>query len=192
LSGGAGPHPAAGSQPASERLDHSLGGAERPPQAKSLPHWGFRVFAVGLLAALSLGQVSSELVTEDIRRVGSKLACLCGSCKNSVGDCAMLACHYSKPAREKIKAMQAEGKSDQEIVDAFVKEEGIRALVTPPAEGFNLLAWAMPFVMIGIGLGAIWWFIRRFSKPAAAPGIDPRIVERYQDAIEKDLSKLDG
>jgi cytochrome c-type biogenesis protein CcmH len=149
-------------------------------------------FAICLLAALSLGQVSSELVTEDIRRVGSKLACLCGSCKNSVGDCAMLACHYSKPAREKIKAMQAEGKSDQEIVDAFVKEEGIRALVTPPAEGFNLLAWVMPFVMIGVGLAGIWWFIRRFSRPAAAPEVDPRVMERYQDAIEKDLSKLDG
>jgi cytochrome c-type biogenesis protein CcmH len=158
-----------------------------------LPHsWLLRAVCVSLLAAFSLGQVSSELVTEDIRRVGSKLACLCGSCKNSVGDCAMLACHYSKPARERIKAMQAEGKSDQAIVDAFVKDEGIRALVTPPAEGFNLLAWVMPFAMIGMGLAAIWWFIRRMSKPSAAPEMDARVLERYQDAIDKDLSKLDG
>jgi cytochrome c-type biogenesis protein CcmH len=155
-------------------------------------HWFTRALAFTLLAAFSLGQVSSELVTEDIRRVGSKLACLCGSCKNSVGDCAMLACHYSKPARERIKAMQAEGKPDQAIVDDFVKTEGIRALVVPPAEGFNLLAWVMPFAMIGIGLASIWWFIKRFSKPAAAPDLDPRVLERYQDTIEKDLSKLDG
>jgi cytochrome c-type biogenesis protein CcmH/NrfF len=145
-----------------------------------------------LLAALCVGQVSSELVTPEIRRVGGRLACLCGSCKNSVGDCAMLGCHYSKPAREKIKAMQAAGAADDRIVDDFVKTEGLRALVVPPAEGFNALAWIMPFLMIGIGLASIWWFIRRFSKPAAAPALDPGLLERYQATIEKDLSKLDG
>jgi cytochrome c-type biogenesis protein CcmH len=145
------------------------------------------------LATLALAQVSSELVTPEIRRVGSKLACLCGSCKNSVGDCPMLACHYAMPAREKIKTLQAAGKSDQQIIDQFVADEGIRALVVPPAEGFNLLAWVMPFAMIGMGLAAIWWFIRRFSRPApAAPDLDPQLLERYHDTIEKDLSKLDG
>jgi cytochrome c-type biogenesis protein CcmH len=152
----------------------------------------FRLVGAGLLAALSLAQVSSEYVTPEIRRVGVKLACLCGSCKNSVGDCPMLACHYSNPAREKIQKMQAEGKSDQAIIDSFVKDEGIRALVVPPAEGFNLLAWVMPFAMIGFGLAAIWWFIRRMSKPAPAAELDPRLLERYQETIEKDLTKLDG
>ena len=104
----------------------------------------------------------------------------------------MLGCHYSKPAREKIKALQAAGEGDDKIVDDFVKTEGVRALVVPPAEGFNALAWVVPFLMIGIGLVAIWWFIRRFSKPAAAPALDPRVLERYQATIEKDLSKLDG
>jgi cytochrome c-type biogenesis protein CcmH len=144
------------------------------------------------LTALCLAQVSSEYVTPDIRRVGMKLACLCGSCKNSVGDCPMLACHYSNPAREKIQKGQAAGKSDQAIIDEFVKEEGLRALVVPPAEGFNLLAWVMPFVMIAFGLAAIWWFVRRMSKPQPAPELDPRVLERYQDSIEKDLTKLDG
>ena len=64
----------------------------------------------------------------------------------------MLGCHYSKPAREKIKAMQAAGIADDRIVDDFVKTEGLRALVVPPAEGFNALAWVMPFLMIGIVL----------------------------------------
>jgi cytochrome c-type biogenesis protein CcmH/NrfF len=162
------------------------------PRASST-HTILRGVALLLLAAMSLAQVTSEYVTPDIRRVGSRLACLCGSCKNSVGDCPMLACHYASPAREKIQRMQAEGKSDQEIVDHFVADEGIRALVVPPAEGFNLLAWVMPFAMIGIGLAAIWWFIKRYAKPAtASPDLDPRLLERYQAAIDKDLSKLDG
>lgn len=156
-------------------------------------HYVLRAAAVLLLAALSLGQVSSELITPDIRRVGMKLACLCGSCKNSVGDCPMLACHYAMPAREKIRDLQAQGKSDQQIIDQFVADEGLRALVVPPAEGFNLLAWLMPFAMLGIGLAAIWWFIKRYAKPApASPDLDPALLERYQASIDKDLSKLDG
>jgi cytochrome c-type biogenesis protein CcmH len=151
-----------------------------------------RILSALLLAALCLGQVSSELVTPEIRRVGNRLACLCGSCKNSVGDCAMLACHYSKPARERIKAMQIDGKSDDAIIDEFVKSDGIKALVVPPAEGFNVLAWAMPFVMIGLGLASIWWFLRRYSKPSTAPAVDPRVLDRYRDTIEKNVSNLDG
>ena len=144
-----------------------------------------------LLTGLALAQVSSELVTPDIRRVGVRLACLCGSCKNSVADCPMLACHYAEPARQKIRDMQAAGKSDDEIVKAFVQERGIQALVVPPAEGFNLLAWVMPFVAIFLGLAAIWWFIRRMRKPAPVVEIDNQVLARYHESIEKDLEKLD-
>ncbi len=145
-----------------------------------------------MLGALSLAQVSSEFVTPDIRRVGTRLACLCGSCKNSVGDCPMLACHYSNPAREKINQMQSTGKPDEAIVASFVKQEGIRALVTPPSEGFNVLAWWMIPIMVGLGLALIWWFIARMRKPGPPlPEIDPKLLARYQASIEKDLAKLD-
>lgn len=143
------------------------------------------------LAALSLAQTGMTLATPEIRRVGDKLACLCGSCKNSVGDCPMIMCHYSNPAREKIAGMQKAGFSDQAIIDEFVKKEGIRALVAPPAEGFSLVGWLMPFIAIGIGLVMIWMFLRRFRKPAAVPEIDPGDFDRYRDRIDKDLAKLD-
>jgi cytochrome c-type biogenesis protein CcmH len=152
-----------------------------------------RSAALVLLAALALGQVSSELITPDIRRVGSRLACLCKSCKNSVGDCPMLACHYAKPAREKIRDMQAASKPDDEIVASFVKENGREALVVPPNDGFLALAWWMPPMVVGLGLALIYWFIRRMRKPVAAVPVtvDAKVLERYHDSIEKDLAKLD-
>ena len=146
---------------------------------------------VFLLATLSLAQVSSELLTPEIRRVGFRLACLCGSCKNSVGDCAMLECHYSKPARERIKELQAKGLSDDAIVDDFVKREGKRALVVPPAEGFNRLAFLMTPFMVGLGLALIYWYIRRSRKPVPVLEVDSRVLDQYKDSIEKDLAKLD-
>ncbi len=65
----------------------------------------------------------------------------------------MLHCHYSSPAREKIAGMLAAGMSDDQIVDSFVKGAGPQALTVPPAEGFNILAWVMPFAAIALGLG---------------------------------------
>jgi cytochrome c-type biogenesis protein CcmH len=144
--------------------------------------------------AAALAQSSSQLLTPEIRRVGGRLACLCGTCNNTVGDCPMLECHYSKPAREKIAARQALGESDDQIVQSVVKESGLQALAAPPQEGFSLLAWVMPWIAIGAGLLVIYFFMRRFSAKkhaAGTPAIDPAVLDRYRDNIEKDMAKLD-
>jgi cytochrome c-type biogenesis protein CcmH len=146
-----------------------------------------------LLAAVCLGQSASQLQTEAVRRVGSKLACLCGGCNNTVADCPMLECHFALPARQRIASLQAMGKSDAEIIDEFVQQYGKQVLAVPPAEGFNLLAWVMPFVAIAAGLAIVWMFIQRFRRPVAASrGLaDQETLSRYQAQIEKDLTKLD-
>ena len=148
-----------------------------------------------LVAGLSIPQSASQYVTPAIRRVGDKLACKCGACNNTVATCQMLECHYTLPARERIAKMQKAGLADQEIVDSFVKEMGLAALAVPPAEGFNLLAWTMPFIGILLGLGAIAIYLKRFRKPAtaaatAAPGA-PAIDEKYRKQIEKEFAELD-
>src|SRR5579872_6178194 len=146
-----------------------------------------------IVTAVALAQ-TSDFLDPNIKRGGERLACLCGGCKNSVGSCPMLGCHYATPAREKIRKMQAAGFTDQQIADAFVKEQGIQALVTPPAEGFNILAWVMPFVAIGLGLLAITYFIRRMSAKRAAaeaPDLPRELLDKYHDQIEKETSRLE-
>lgn len=147
-----------------------------------------------ILAVAALAQSSSQLLTPEIKRVGGRLACLCGTCNNTVGDCPMLECHYTKPAREKIAALQAANKSDDEIVNGIVKEQGLQALASPPAEGFNLLGWLMPWIAVSLGLVVVTYFIRRMKAKATAadaPEVDPEVLNRYRDNIEKDLAKLD-
>src|ERR1041384_7242036 len=68
------------------------------------------------------GVSESGIMSADVRRVGMRLACLCRSCKNTVGDCAMLECGYCAPMRKRIAAMQASGQSDDAIVNAIVGE----------------------------------------------------------------------
>ena len=153
-----------------------------------------RIVLLAAVAGLLIGQDGTALVTPSVRRVGMRLACLCATCRNTVGDCAMLECGYCKPARLKIAQMQAEGKTDDEIVASFVKENGIQALASPPTSGFSLLAWVMPFVAIALGLVAIAWFVRRFGARRAAaelPELDPETLKRYQEQIEKDVARLE-
>jgi cytochrome c-type biogenesis protein CcmH len=146
-----------------------------------------------VLVGVCLPQTASQLVTPEIRRVGDKLACKCGSCTNTVATCQMIGCHYSTPARERIAGMQKAGMSDQSIIDTFVKEMGIVALAVPPASGFNLLGWVMPFIAIALGLVAIAVYFRRFRRPAeaAAPAPEPVIDERYRQRIESETADLD-
>lgn len=146
-----------------------------------------------LLAVVSLAQ-TSDITDPGVRRVGAKLACLCGGCKNSIASCPMLGCESATPMRARIKKALAEGQSDQQIIDSIVKEKGLQALVTPPAEGFNIMAWLMPFVMIGIGLLAITYFIRYMSGKrvaAPAPDVPDEVLDRYHDQIEKETQKLE-
>src|SRR5258707_4391962 len=94
-----------------------------------------------LLTAICIGQTPTQLLTPAIRRVGDKLSCLCGSCKNTVATCQMLECHYSHPTRLQISQMQATGASDETIVASFVKKSGLQVLAVPPTEGISLIAW---------------------------------------------------
>ncbi len=145
------------------------------------------------LAVLCLAQSVNPLSNERVRRVGDQLMCLCG-CGSSITACNMLGCHFSKPARERLLAMVNAGMPDGAILDAFVKDYGLQILVKPPAQGFNLLGYVMPFVGIALGLLIVWWVIKRFRKPVAAPELpqlDEAQLAGYQARIEKDLERLE-
>jgi cytochrome c-type biogenesis protein CcmH/NrfF len=142
-------------------------------------------------AGLCLPQTATENLNPEVRRVGERLACKCGSCNNTVGDCAMLGCGYAKPARAKIAGMQQSGMNDEQIVNSFVKEMGLVALAVPPAEGFHLLSWTMPFVVLLLGFGAILIYWKRFRKPVEATAKAPQVDERYRSRIEREMADLD-
>ena len=147
-----------------------------------------------VLAAVCLPQTATQLVTPEIRRVGDKLACKCGVCNNTVATCQMLECHYSLPARQKIATLQQQGQSDDTILAGFVKESGISALSSPPAEGFNILGYLMPIIGIVAGLGAILLFLKKSKQnriPATVPPLDNELLARYKERIDKDMAKLE-
>lgn len=147
-----------------------------------------------LLAAISIAQNPMDFQTPEIKRVGLKLACLCGSCRNSVGDCTMLGCGYAFPARQKIKQLQTMGASDQNIIARFIKENGKQALSEPETTGFGLLGWIMPGFALALGTIALMFYIKRFQTPVVATPapVPAEKLAEYESTAAKEIDRLES
>ena len=128
---------------------------------------------------------------EAFRRISDKLICQCG-CNYGLSHCPHLQCPSAPVLRASIRRNLAAGLADQEILDAMVADNGLAVLAAPPAEGFNLTAWVMPFAVFLLGLMAVliiafvWRFVRR-----PAPAADPALLERYRKRIEREMKHLE-
>jgi cytochrome c-type biogenesis protein CcmH len=142
------------------------------------------------IAVAALAQTASEKPNVDVRRVGQRLQCQCG-CKDSVATCSMLECSFSKPAKERIAQMQSVGMSDEQIVQAFIRDYGAAVYLSPP----NAFGWIVPYASVGFGLVVILLFIRKYKpKPMTNLGVvepeDPELA-KYQEQIDQDTKNLD-
>jgi cytochrome c-type biogenesis protein CcmH/NrfF len=144
---------------------------------------------IAAVAAVCLAQTAGDLETPAVNRIAEKMNCSCGCMLNMACRMDPYPCPVCRRAKVKIYEMQGTGKSDQQIFDAFVAENGKQVLAVGP--GFMGVAgiWAAAL----IGLGMVLLAIRRYLRPqpatpaVAAPEIDPETMAR----IEKDLNKLD-
>jgi len=140
---------------------------------------------LAVAAGISLGQTAVDLDSDPVNRVAKKMLCSCGcaqdmTCKMEPG------CGTCKIAKTKIFQSQQAGKSDAQILDSFVAENGKQILAITP----GLFGTAGPFVALSLGAIVVLLVIRRYRKPHAAgnmPEIDPQVLER----INKDMAKLD-
>jgi cytochrome c-type biogenesis protein CcmH/NrfF len=144
-----------------------------------------------MVAVVALAQTASEKPSVDVRRVGARLQCQCG-CKDSVATCSMLECHFSKPAKERIAQMQSVGMSDEQIVQAFIRDYGMAVYLATP----NAWGWIVPYATAGFGLVIILLFLRKYYKPRVMTDLgemdadDPQLA-KYKEQIEKDTANLD-
>src|SRR5690242_7102018 len=100
------------------------------------------------LAAAAFAQTAEQLDAPEVLRIADKFRCSCGcnltmSCKME-GDC-----HLCKAAKTKIVEMQTAGKSEDQIVDAFVAENGKDILAIRPGPMGVIGPWG------ALALGAI-------------------------------------
>jgi cytochrome c-type biogenesis protein CcmH len=59
------------------------------------------------------------------------------------------------------------GKSDNEILTAFVSKYGAVVLAAPSKKGFDLVAWIAPFAVFAAALLGTILLVRRWAVPSA-------------------------
>ncbi len=143
------------------------------------------------LGALVAQDITTAYMNPNVLRVGEKLSCRCGGCRNTVGSCPMLHCEFSDPMRHRIASMQSQGQSDQQIVDTIVREQGIVALSTPPREGWGLFTWIMPAIAAFIGFLIYSFYVKRNQRetPAALTPVDQEVLDRFHEQIDRELER---
>jgi cytochrome c-type biogenesis protein CcmH len=107
--------------------------------------------------------------------------------------------HYSQAADEirlEIRQMLAQGKSSQQILDYYVSKYGERILASPRPRGFNLLAYVLPYLSLGLGMAGLVVFLKRLrgrARPAeAGPGVPVSAPDsKYAERVERELRELE-
>ena len=149
---------------------------------------GLLIFSVFLfqpghgLAALRLQEITVELM------------CQCG-CTKVLADCT---CGTADQMREAIDKMINNGQSKKDILAYYVSQYGEKILSAPTKKGFNLTAWIVPFLAVGVGGAAVYFVVLSWAGPGRGrelpvseePG-PTSVAERFQEQLEKDLKSLD-
>jgi cytochrome c-type biogenesis protein CcmH len=139
---------------------------------------------LGALVLLPTGAKAAVLTPQE--QAEGQLMCYCGCSDLTVRTCN---CGTAAKIKADIAQRLADGQTVDQVVAAYVAEHGEQMRSAPVAEGFNLLAWIMPFAAILAGALMVVALTRRWKMRAAADG-PPTPDARGGPA--PDLGNLDG
>ncbi len=149
-------------------------------------------YAIALALMLLVYSFNPAVYALTVEEVSEYLMCQCG-CNLTVKNCNHTGCPSATPMRAEIKRLIELGKGRDEIIAVFVSRYGETVRAVPTKSGFNITAWALPFLSI-IGGGII---ISILLKAWVAGGKDKEKAHISQDEseydrqIEEDLKKID-
>ena len=75
----------------------------------------------------------------------------------------------SQQMRSVVKDQLRAGKSPDEVKAYFISKYGEWILLEPKPKGFNVLVYAMPILLVAVGLGWIVLAVRKWTRPPDSP-----------------------
>jgi cytochrome c-type biogenesis protein CcmH len=129
-----------------------------------------------------------------LKDVEHRLKCTCG-CNLDIFTCRTtdFTCTYSPALHQELLALQAEGKTPEQLIAAFVSKYGEQVLMAPKPEGFNLAGYLVPGAAVLTAGTVLVLLIGRRSRrgaglpvPASAAGtppVNPADAERLRLAL---------
>lgn len=141
------------------------------------------LFLIGIgFAGLLFG---SEDMENRVREIAHKLRCpTCQAMSVKESDAGL-----SLNMKQRIRELLEEGKSEAEILQFFEERYGEWILRSPKKEGFSLLLWTLPGLIILVTLLILIQNLRKKSREVA--GIDTSPLSKVElQQIENDLKQL--
>ena len=150
-------------------------------------------------SAVYLAGPKQPTLDQRVHDVASQLKCpICQG--ESVADSPSL---LAQQMRAVIRQQLQAGKSEQEVIQYFVKAYGEQIVWSPPWQGFSLLAWLTPIALLLAGIVIIYFTLREWRTPShqLTTGLherdkdmannDETELERYRVQLERELADGD-
>ena len=135
-------------------------------------------------------QTSYYARTEFERQMQKEIVCTCPTCGHAaIGECRKDPCPVSHKMRGELATLIDQGKNREEIIQWFITSYGSQEMLGAPIDqGFNRLAWLLPYLVgLGgiavVGIVAVRW--SRHPAPAEPPPAqaDTALDERVDDEL---------
>jgi len=151
------------------------------------------VFFTALISTLWMGSVSAQQPTpsdDDVNQIAQQM--YCPVCENTPLDvCPTQACaQWRALIREKLAA----GWTEAQIKQYFVEQYGARVLAEPPREGWYMLLYILPPLLLLLGGYIVYRAVSSMRKPAVATTEAEAATateenDEYLSRVEKELEK---
>lgn len=152
------------------------------------------VWAALFLCAAALAAVA-DAPKVSFQEIEESLTCQCG-CGLTVHSCNHLQCGSALPLRDEIREQMKLGKDKPTILAHFREKYGEKILSSPTTEGFNLLAWVTPFVLVAFGGLIVGFTVLRWRRrPRSDAGPTAAVSasrSAYDQVLERELKNFDG
>jgi len=122
-----------------------------------------RVAQALLVAAVICFSLGATDATARFDQIGGKLMCTCG-CAQSLLGCDHVGCPNRGGEMDELRTGIANGESEAAILQGFVARYGKTVLAAPTTEGFDLVAWIMPFAIAALALIGTIFLVRHWGK----------------------------
>lgn len=143
-----------------------------------------------LLVALSVGTPPTAAALErQAREIDAMLvAPCCFSQQVSVHPSAA-----AQEVKQDVRRRLAAGDTQEQILHAYVAQYGKHILAEPRAEGFDLMLYVIPFVMLIASIALVTVVIRRVTRrgPVAASAADMDAPGGFDERLDDELRDLD-
>ena len=128
----------------------------------------------------------------EIQAIETRLACNCG-CTLDVFTCRTtdFSCTYSPRLHREVLALRSQGKTAQQVLDAFVAKYGEKALMAPKPKGFNLAGYLVPgAAILSAGAALTLLIVRRRTAVAAVAAAAPAPSAAPPAASAEEMERL--